>query len=157
MNKSNGDIRPGMLRGVLQTPELNIVIFSFLLNFVWEIWQAPFFVGMPDASHWDAVKVCTRATAGDVVIMLVAFWGVAVVNRSRAWTLDFRRRDMVAFTSIGFAITVLMEWLATGPLGRWTYAETMPVVPLLGIGLLPALQWLLLPPLVLWFMRRQLS
>ena len=51
MNKSNGDISPGMLRGVLQTPELNIVIFSFLLNFVWEIWQAPFFVGMPDGSH----------------------------------------------------------------------------------------------------------
>jgi len=30
-------------------------------------------------------------------------------------------------------------------------------VPLLGTGLLPTLQWLLLPPVVLWFMRRQLS
>ena len=78
-------------------------------------------------------------------------------NRSRAWFLHSRPRDVVAFTSIGFVITVLMEWLATGPLGRWTYADTMPVVPLLGIGLLPALQWLLLPPLVLWFTRRQLS
>ena len=157
MNRTNSNISPEVRRGKLPMPEINVVIFSFLLNFVWEIWQAPFFVGMSDAPHWEAVKSCTRASAGDVVIMLVAFWGVAVVNRSRAWALDFRQRDLVAFTSIGFVITVLMEWLATGPLGRWTYADTMPVVPLLGIGLLPALQWLLLPPLILWFMRRQLS
>ncbi len=157
MNRTNSNISPEVRRGKLPMPEINVVIFSFLLNFVWEIWQAPFFVGMSDAPHWEAVKSCTRASAGDVVIMLVAFWGVAVVNRSRAWALDFRQRDLVAFTSIGFVITVLMEWLATGPLSRWTYADTMPVVPLLGIGLLPALQWLLLPPLVLWFMRRQLS
>jgi hypothetical protein len=32
----------------------------------------------------------------------------------------------------------------------------MPIVPWIRVGLLPALQWLLLPPLVLWFVRRQL-
>lgn len=157
MNRTNSDIGPGVRRGILQTPEVNIVIFSFLLNFVWEIWQVPFFVGMSEATHWEAVKGCTRATAGDAAIMLVAFWGIAMANRSRAWFLHFRWQEVAGFTSAGFVITVLIEWLATGPLGRWTYADTMPVVPLLGIGLLPALQWLLLPPLVLWFMRRQLS
>ena len=157
MNRTNSDVSPGMRRGILQMPEVNVVIFSFLLNFVWEMWQTPFFIGMSDTPHWEAVKVCTRAAAGDIVIMLVAFWGIAMANRSRAWFLHSRPRDAASFTSIGFFITALIEWLATGPLGRWTYAETMPVVPLLGIGLLPALQWLLLPPLVLWFMRRQLS
>lgn len=157
MNRTSSDIGPRFRRGLLQIPEVNIAIFSLLLNFVWEIWQAPFFAGMPDASHWEAVKGCTRATTGDVAIMLAAFWGMAMVKRSRAWFLHDRWRDVAAFTSIGFAITVLMEWLATGPLNRWAYADTMPVVPLLGVGLLPALQWLLLPPLVLWFVRRQLS
>ena len=54
-------------------------------------------------------------------------------------------------------MTVLMEWLATGSLNRWAYADSMPIVPFLGIGLLPALQWLLLPPLVVWFTRRQIN
>ena len=157
MNSTNSNFHPEVRRGILQMPEVNIVIFSFLLNFVWEIWQTPFFAGMSDAPHWDAIKTCTRATAGDVAIMLVAFWGVAMGNRSRAWFLAPRRRDVAVFTLTGFVITVVFEWLATGPLGRWTYADTMPVVPLLGIGLLPTLQWLLLPPVVLWFMRRQLS
>ena len=156
MSRTNSGISPAVWRGILQMPEMNMVVFSFLLNFVWEIWQAPFFAGMSDAPHWEAVKSCTRATVGDVAIMLVAFWVVALANRSRAWVLHFRRRDMVAFISIGFVITVLVERLATGPLDRWTYAETMPIVPLLGIGLVSALQWLLLPPLVLWFTRRQL-
>lgn len=54
-------------------------------------------------------------------------------------------------------ITIVMERLATQVLHRWAYAETMPLVPILGIGLSPLLQWLLLPPLVLWFVRQQLT
>jgi hypothetical protein len=34
------------LRTVLNQPELNIVLFAFLLNFVWEMLQIPFFRGV---------------------------------------------------------------------------------------------------------------
>jgi hypothetical protein len=61
-------------RVVLDLPELNIAIFAFLLTFAWEILQSPFFRGMKEARHWDAVRVCTLATLGDVGIMLVGFW-----------------------------------------------------------------------------------
>jgi hypothetical protein len=33
----------------------------------------------------------------------------------------------------------------------------MPVVPLLEVGLSPLLQWIVLPPLIVWFVRRQLT
>jgi len=33
----------------------------------------------------------------------------------------------------------------------------MPVIPLLGVGLSPLLQWVVLPPIVVWFVRRQLT
>ena len=33
----------------------------------------------------------------------------------------------------------------------------MPIVPVVGIGLTPLLQWLLIPPLAIWFVRRQLK
>jgi hypothetical protein len=50
-----------------------------------------------------------------------------------------------------------MERLATGPLGRWAYADAMPVVPVLEVGLSPLVQWIVLPPLIVWFVRRQLG
>jgi len=34
------------------TPEFNVMIFSFLLNLAWEVWQVPFFRGMADATGW---------------------------------------------------------------------------------------------------------
>jgi len=40
---------------------------------------------------------------------------------------------------------------------RWAYSEAMPHLPVLGTGLLPLLQWLVIPPLVLWFIRRQIA
>ena len=33
----------------------------------------------------------------------------------------------------------------------------MPMVPVLRVGLVPVLQWVIVPPLVLWFVKRQLA
>jgi hypothetical protein len=142
--------------GSIAGPETNVAIFTFLLNLVWELAQVPLFAGMPTADHWRAILVCGRATLGDVVIALIAFWGVAAVARSRSWVVRPTVRQAVGFAAIGAVITIVMERLATQVLHRWAYAATMPVVPILDIGLSPLLQWLLLPPLVLWFVRRQL-
>jgi hypothetical protein len=101
--------------------------------------------------------VCARATAGDVVIALVAFWSVAGACRSRRWILAATRLQVVGFVAVGASITVVMEWLATQVLGRWAYAASMPTVPGLEVGVSPLLQWLLLPPAVVWFVRRQLT
>ncbi len=55
-------------------PELPLAGFGFLLHFAWEMLQVPWFDGMLAASHGTVVWLCTRATFGDVVILLVAFW-----------------------------------------------------------------------------------
>ena len=57
----------------------------------------------------------------------------------------------------GAAYTIYSEWLNTGVRMAWTYSEWMPVVPGLGTGLTPLLQWLLLPPLGLWLCRRRFA
>ena len=147
-------MKPGK---ILQTPEVNVVIFSFLLNLAWEMWQVPFFLGMADAPHWQGVKACTRATAGDAAIALAAFWVAAALARNRHWILTPRKRDLAAFIGTGLIVTIVLESLATEVLGRWTYAEAMPRLPIIGTGLLPLLQWLLIPPLVIWFARRQIN
>ena len=65
--------RPMVVDAFLKTPELNVVVFSFPLNLVWEIWQMPFFRGMADQPHWEGVKACTLATFGDAGIAVAAF------------------------------------------------------------------------------------
>ena len=148
---------PTTLTGFLNAPEVNVALFAFLLNFVWEFLQVPFFQAMPDLAHWDAVKICVFATLGDVGIALVAFWSVAAMSYARSWILSPSGQQVLAFVTVGVLITVVAEWLATDVLNRWAYATSMPTLPLLGIGLLPLLQWLILPPLVVWFVRRQLT
>ena len=133
-----------------------MAIFAFLLNFVWEMWQIPFYEHMPAEPHLLAVWQCTRATFGDVVIMLVAFCAVAATARSRRWVLQPRWYQVTGFVMTGVLITLGMEEISLW-LDRWAYADVMPTLPVLGTGLLPLTQWLVLPPLVVWFVRRQLT
>ena len=150
---SNRDDGPQWLR----TPEVSVVIFSLLLNLAWEFWQSPFFGGLAQGPHWKGVLLCTQAAFGDAFISLLAYWAVCVAARTRQWGRQPTKGQVVAFVGLGLAVTVLLELLATRVLDRWSYSEAMPVVPGLDVGLLPIAQWLLLPPLVLWFVRRQLG
>ena len=148
------------IKGLLDQPETNILIFAFLLNYPWEFLQVPFFEGMAVATHWDAVKVCTRATLGDAAIMLLAYWSVAVAVSDRWWFRASSRMQMLGFIAVGVIITVTIEHFATqsmDPAWGWRYSDSMPTVPIVGVGLTPLLQWILLPPLAIWFIRRQLK
>ena len=139
------------------TPEFNILVFSFLLNLAWEYWQVPFFRGMADQPHWVGVKACTLATLGDAGIALAAFWATAIFAKDRSWILRLNRLDIGIFLGVGVVVTILFEALATGMFQRWAYSDIMPRVPVIGTGLLPLLQWLVIPLLVIWFVRRQIG
>ncbi len=49
--------------------------------------------------------MCGSATVGDAVIALLAFWGVALMARSRRWLLRPSRGQILVFVAIGLAIT----------------------------------------------------
>jgi hypothetical protein len=139
------------------TPEFNVLVFAFLINLAWEYWQVPFFRGMADQSHWQGVKACTQATIGDVGIALTAFWVSTFFARTRSWIMQPSKSDIAIFIGVGLVATIIFETLATGLLERWTYSDAMPRLPVVGTGLLPIIQWLVIPPLVVWFVRRQIG
>lgn len=147
---------PGSAAAPGWQPWAALALFAFLLNFVWEILQAPFYRGMADGAHWAAVRTCTLATAGDVVILLVAYAVVAAATRDRWWLAAPPKAARVAgFLAAGVAVTVALEALNVYGLERWAYGPPMPVM--FGIGLTPVLQWLVLPPATLWLARRHLG
>jgi hypothetical protein len=143
-------------RSWLYFPEFNVILFALLLNYPWEFLQVPFYRDMPQAAHWDAILFCSRATAGDALIALASFWGVALLSRSRVWVTRPSLWQVGAFSAFAVAITVGLEWHATVIAERWAYAEHMPVLPVIGTGLLPILQWVILPPLIVWLVYRQI-
>lgn len=146
----------GLVYSPLNWPETNLTLFSFLLHFPWEMLQLPLFVVPSPLTGAEAASHCARAALGDVVITLAAFAGASLVVGTRHWIRRMDCRPTVVFLIIGLGITIVFEYLATGPLNRWAYASLMPVVPLLEVGLAPLLQWLLIPPTLLWIVRRQL-
>ena len=153
-----GTVASRAVVAVTRSPEFNVATFALLLNFAWEILQAPLYVGMAGMPHAQVTKACLQATFGDMVIMLLAYGAVAVAARSRRWIVAASSWQMPVFIAIGVAITAGIEWLATRGhwVQSWNYLSAMPLVPGTGIGLAPLLQWVLLPPLTVWFVRWQL-
>lgn len=143
---------------VLNAPEFNVVLFALLLNLPWEFAQIPLYEGMGRMTHWDGVRICMRATGGDAVIALGAFGVAAVVAGSRRWVFAPHVPQLAAFMLTGLVVTILIEFAATRSWGvfDWRYTPSMPVVPIIGTGLAPLMQWIIVPPLVLWFVRRQI-
>ena len=141
-------------RPPLSTIVLTVAGFAFLVHFPWEFFQAPLFVGMAEAPHWQSTLFCGRATLGDAAITLVAYGVVATFTKRVDWLLWVRRRDLAVFIRAGLMLTASIELVSVYALDRWAYDDSMPLVA--GIGLVPLLQWLVLPPLGLWLAQRHL-
>jgi len=103
----------------------------------------------------SVVRTCTQASVGDGVISVLAYWTAVVIARSRNWIHAEFIIPALTYLAAGLVITIFMEWLSTDIWDRWHYAPNMPELPVLGTGLLPVLQWLILPPLILWVVRQQ--
>ena len=146
------------LEAVTRLPELNVAVFALLLNFPWEFLQVPLFEQMPEAPHWQAIKTCSRATLGDAALMLAAYWAVAATRGNRNWIATPDTAGVLLFATVGVLATAIIERLALAGLWieSWSYSAAMPVVPGIGVGLSPLLQWVVLPPLVVWFVKRQI-
>lgn len=143
-------------RSIISSPELNVAFFSFVFHFVWEFIQVPTYLGMAELDHWNGVLVCAQATVGDVAIALSAFWITSLVARSRHWLERPASADIAVFLLVGLAVTVVLEYIYTQVTHRWTYSEMMPLVPPFNTGLSPLLQWVFVPLLVLFVVRRQI-
>jgi hypothetical protein len=142
--------------GVWEAPELPVALFSFLLHFVWEFVQVPTFAAMAEMAHWAATKLCIAATFGDVGFALTAFWLASLAAGRRDWVLQPSRLPLAVFVAVGVVLTVGFEYYYTQISLRWSYSAAMPLVPPFGTGLSPLLQWLIIPPLVIWLARRHL-
>lgn len=138
----------------VRTPEWVFAFYALLLHFFWEMLQTPFFAGMAAMAHWPATLFCLQATLGDVAITLVACLSAAAAARDRGWFIAPGRVELLLYMSSGLALTLALELHAVHWGKRWAYSAAMPVVPGVGVGLVPIVQWLVVPLVVLFVVRR---
>lgn len=136
------------------SPEFDLLILSFLGHFAWEILQAPLFSSLSQLDHFAGIYICLKATLGDLAIALAAFWCAAILGRSRAWFTRPGKRAPVVFFAVGLLLTIGLEYVHTEITARWAYDGAMPLLPIIGTGLAPILQWIFVPLLVLWYLCR---
>ena len=127
--------------------------FAALAHFAWEMAQMPLY-RMDAPTGWRMVGGCTQATVGDVIMTLLAYAVAARVTRRRLWLAAPRPVGLAAFLGAGLAMTLGLEWWNVSVKHSWAYSADMPSVA--GIGLSPIVQWIVLPPLILWLARRHL-
>ena len=101
---------------ILAAPETNLFLFAFLLNFVYEVWQSPYYEFYRAPSLADKIKDLTHCTFGDGVITLIGSWVVSGLVRSRYWVLKPTRKLTLLFTGVGLVITLVIE---TGQIATW--------------------------------------
>ena len=135
-------------------PEADVVLLSFPMHFTWEFLQAPLFRSMEPLSHFEGILICLQATLGDMAMVLVAFRVTCIVTGTRRWHVRPKAWAIAVWLVSGLLMTVIIEFLSTGILDRWTYAAAMQRLPFLGTGLAPLGQWVVVPMIVLWYLNR---
>ena len=123
-----------------------IYVIAVAFNLVWELAQAPLYIGMNDfRQSW---RVCLLATLGDGLLLLLIFAVGWLVLRRWDWFVRPGVRGYALMIVTGMVIAVSIELAAVYVMERWEYTKQMPLVPGLGIGLTPVAQMLVLPPLI---------
>lgn len=102
------------------------------------------------------ISVCViHCTGGDVLIATATLVVAAVLARLLGWRL-FGLGMVFTAIALGIGYTVMSEWLNVAVWRSWSYTPAMPVLPWVGTGLSPLLQWLLVPGLA-FFDNRSLA
>ena len=123
-----------------------IFFIAVALNYVWEIAQAPLYAGM--GTWGNAWWHCFVASLGDGILVSIIYAVGSIAFRCSDWYLRPTGRAYGLMLASGFCIGVGVEWAAIFVLNRWAYSTSMPLIPGLGLGLVPVLQMLLVPPLI---------
>ena len=134
-----------------------LALIAFALNWLWEMLQMPAYGGMGGRPWREAMVPCTLAALGDIGLTFAAYGLGALVAGRLRWGDGGGWNVFAVVALLGALFAVVVEWTALAT-GRWSYTDRMPVVPVLGVGLWPALQLALLAPVsvrVAWWLARR--
>ena len=119
-----------------------------ICSLAWEVVQLPLYALWAEPHLARIGYAIAHCTAGDVLIGIATlFLALSFSGASeRANWPESRIVIWMILAAVGY--TVLSERINLAQ-GNWTYSAWMPVLPWIGVGLAPLLQWIVVP-LVAW-------
>ena len=120
-----------------------LIGYTVVFHFLWENLQGPLYGGYQSPAQWASIAL--YGTAGAVMYTLLVYWLYHWWTGNRSLVA----RDFMLLAGIGFVLAIGIE-LKAMYFELWSYAPTMPLIPLLNVGLSPILQMTLLLPPTVW-------
>ena len=128
---------------------------GYILNFIWEYLQCvPFFLhgeGSP------TIAAMFLASLGDILMMCLVYLVVTIFKKSLdCFLLDWNFKMLLLIAISSITIAVLVEVIAMKA-SRWSYTDRNPIIPWLGVSILPVLQMLFINLLTFYISKRIVS
>lgn len=121
---------------------LLIASFGFIGNLLWEIAHGQLYEGFRyDADH---LAFCALASVADMLMVLLLFFGFAILYKDIDWIGNLNPGRTSLLVTVGTLGAILAEIWHVGR-GDWAYAEQMPLLPVVEVGVSPVIQFALLP------------
>ena len=122
-----------------------VTVLAFLLNFAWELSHCPLYKGCGyDFAH---VTFLALASLADAILAVLLYFGFALVYRNGMWAhplTAMRGFWLMVVGGTGAAVSEMAHLAA----GNWAYTDSMPLIPGIGVGVTPVLQFTVLPVLI---------
>jgi hypothetical protein len=123
---------------------------SVVAHLVWEILQLPLYTLWSTGTHRQQAFAVVHCTLGDAMIAGLSLLLALSIFARATWPRACGARVYVASLAFGVGYTIYSEWLNINVRGSWAYSDLMPVLPMIGTGLAPLLQWFVIPTFALW-------
>jgi hypothetical protein len=132
---------------------------STVFHFGWEISQMSrySFSGVALSGYDRFVSDHWTVAMKDGLVTVAIYLLVGILVKNAGWARRFSRQRFMFLLVLGFLWAVGVEYHAIEVARRWSYAPSMPIIPIIKIGVAPVLQMVIIPFLSIFFVRRQLS
>ena len=123
-------------------------------NLAWEMAHMPLFTLWQTGTRSEIAYAVIHCTLGDILIATACLGGAVSLLGGHGWPGRGYAKVAAATIAAALCYTVFSEWLNVEIRGSWAYRDLMPRLPILGTGLTPVLQWLVVPCVAFWWARR---
>jgi hypothetical protein len=152
--------RHAVMIGGAGRPNWLIAIRRYLVamtlgNLVWETAQMPLYTLWQTGTPVSITAAVFHCMLGDVAIGTIALVLALALLGAPGWPDEKFRSVLTAVVLGGLSYTIYSEYTNTVLRASWAYTAWMPTVPVLGTGIAPLAQWMVIPVIaVAWAARR---
>ena len=125
------------------------LLVSAAANLLWETVQMPLYTLWRTGTRREVTIAILHCSAGDVMIAAAVLVLTLALLGSPDWPARSRWPVGVCTLLFGLICTIYSEYLNTVVRLAWRYTDAMPVLPVLGTGLAPFMQWVFVPAIAI--------